>query len=187
MSSDSIPLSDHARLAHSKLESLLAHVRKLSAPIKAGHYDELRNDKGELREAWKTFFAYLGESGLQNLPGSSETISRLIQQNGITYNVYADDQDQTRPWSLNPLPLLIEPDEWRTIATSLQQRAKLLNAILQDVYSKQFLIRGGYLPAALVLGNPGYLRAMQGVKPLVIFICMSWRLISHADLMVAGG
>lgn len=165
MSSDPTPLPDPARLAHSKLESLLARIRKLSAHTKSGHYDELRNDNGELRDAWKTFFAFLGESGLQNLPGSSETINRLILQNGITYNVYADEQDQVRPWSLNPLPLLIGPDEWRNIATSLQQRAKLLNTILQDVYGKQFLIRGGYLPAALVLGNPGYLRAMQGVKP----------------------
>ena len=165
MLSDSVSPNDAARLTQAKLDAVLTHIRKLTGQTKLGHYDELRSVKGELREAWKTFFSYLGEAGLQDLPGSTETINRLIQQNGITYNVYADEQDQVRPWSLNPLPLLIGPAEWKGIASSLQQRAKLLNRIVQDVYGKQSLIRGGYLPAALVLGNPGYLRSMQGVAP----------------------
>jgi len=166
MSSDSTSMPDPAQLADTKQEELLEHVRRLTLPTKLGHYDELRDAKGALRPNWQTFFSYLGRAGLHDLPANSETISRLIQQNGITYNVYADEQDQVRPWSLNTLPSLIGPAEWRNIATSLQQRAKLLNAILQDVYGKQSLIHGGYLPAALVLGNPGYLRSMQGVQPL---------------------
>jgi len=151
--------------AKQALERTFGQVSRLTAKTAPGHYDELRLDAGTLRRPWKTFFSYLGESGIADLPSSSETIARLIQQNGITYNVYADNQEQARPWSLNPLPMLIEPAEWRTIATSLAQRAKLLNAIVQDAYGQQSLIRGGYLPSALVLGHPGYLRAMQGVQP----------------------
>ena len=140
-------------------------VRKLTAQTKPGHFDELRQVCGGLRKAWKTFFGYLGEAGIEGLPASSRTIDRLIEQNGITYNVYADSQDQARPWSLNPLPFLIEPAEWTNISSSLAQRAKLLNAIAQDVYGDRKLVRGGYLPSALVEGHPGYLRPMQGVQP----------------------
>ena len=140
-------------------------VRRLTALTKLGHYDELRDATGKLRPVWQTFFGYLGESGIANLPSNAETVSRLIRQNGVTYNVFADDQDQTRPWSLNPLPMLVAPAEWRSIRASLSQRAKLLNTILQDVYGNQSLIHEGYLPAALVLGNPGYLRSMRGVRP----------------------
>lgn len=147
------------------LERTFDKVSRLTSQTTPGHYDELRQDSGVLRRPWKTFFGYLGESGIAGLPSSSEIVARLIQQNGITYNVYADNQDQVRPWSLNPLPLLIEPSEWRMIAKSLEQRAKLLNAIVGDAYGQQSLIRGGYLPGALVLGHPGYLRAMQGVAP----------------------
>ena len=155
--------TDHA--VHDSLERVFASVCSLTAKTKVGHYDELRDQAGGLRKPWKTFFGYLGETGIAGLPASSDTIARLIQQNGISYNVYADNQDQARPWSLNPLPLLIEPAEWRGISSSLAQRAKLLNAIVQDVYGPQTLIRGGYLPSALVLGHPGYLRPMQGVQP----------------------
>lgn len=165
MSSESSTSQDPIDPAQQRARAHLL-ARQLTGPTKEGHYDELRDERGEIRQPWETFFSYLGESGIAGLPQSSETIERLIHQNGITYNVYADQKGQTRPWSLNALPLLISPSDWKNIADSLQQRAKLLNAILQDVYHEQRLIRGGYLPAALVLGNPGYLRAMQGVKPL---------------------
>ncbi len=166
MSPDTTSTPDSAAKGQRDRERAFALAGQLAAPVKLGHYDELRDASGALRKPWQTFFSYLGEAGITGLPQSSETIDRLIQQNGITYNVYGDQQDQTRPWSLNALPMLITPADWRGISTSLQQRAKLLNAILQDVYGEQRLIRGGYLPGALILGNPGYLRAMQGVKPL---------------------
>ena len=166
MSSDTMFTQDSAAKGQRDREQAFALASKLAALVKLGHYDELRDASGTLRKPWQTFFSYLGEAGIAGLPQSSETIERLIQQNGITYNVYGDQQDQTRPWSLNALPMLITPADWRGISTSLQQRAKLLNTILQDVYGEQRLIRGGYLPGALILGNPGYLRAMQGVKPL---------------------
>ena len=165
MSSTPKPLQTPEDPDESPRASVADLVRKLTAQTKLGHFDELRDATGKLRPAWQTFFDYLGESGIQDLRSNAETVSRLIQQNGVTYNVFADDQDQSRPWSLNPLPMLIGPAEWRTIRASLSQRAKLLNAILQDTYSDQSLIREGYLPAALVLGNPGYLRSMQGVEP----------------------
>ena len=165
MSSTPKPLQATEDTDESPHASVADLVRKLTAQTKLGHFDELRDATGKLRPAWQTFFDYLGESGIQDLRANAETVSRLIQHNGVTYNVFADDQDQTRPWSLNPLPMLIGPAEWRTIRASLSQRAKLLNAILQDTYGDQSLIHEGYLPAALVLGNPGYLRSMQGVKP----------------------
>ena len=165
MSSTPKPLQTTEDTDESPPASVADLVRKLTAQTKLGHFDELRDATGKLRPAWQTFFDYLGESGIQDLRSNAETVSRLIQHNGVSYNVFADDQDQTRPWSLNPLPMLIGPAEWRTIRASLSQRAKLLNAILQDTYSDQSLINEGYLPAALVLGNPGYLRSMQGVKP----------------------
>lgn len=165
MSVDSTSKKDAEQARKDALERIFTSVCSLTAETKAGHFDELRDQTGGLRKPWKTFFGYLGEVGISGLPASSDTIARLIQQNGISYNVYADNQDQARPWSLNPLPMLIEPADWRNIATSMAQRAKLLNAIVQDVYGQQRLIRGGYLPSALVLGHPGYLRPMQGVQP----------------------
>jgi uncharacterized circularly permuted ATP-grasp superfamily protein len=44
------------------------------------------------------------------------------------------------------------------------QRAKLLNLVLSDLYGPQKLLRDGSLPAALLFGNPTFLRPCHGVR-----------------------
>lgn len=131
---------------------------------KPGHFDELRSANGELRAVWSSFFEHIGTQGLKGMAENAQTVDRVIAQNGISYNIFAEKQDQTRPWSLNPLPMLIEPSEWQTISQGLAQRAQLLNEILRDVYHERRLLNAAYLPSALVLGNPGYLHAMHGIS-----------------------
>jgi uncharacterized circularly permuted ATP-grasp superfamily protein/uncharacterized alpha-E superfamily protein len=146
-------------------EDVIEQVAHRAQPAQNGHYDELRDQHGKVRPVWQQFFNDLGETGLQGLNECTETVNQLIEQNGITYNVYADMQ-LSRPWSLNVIPMLIGPKEWAHISSGLAQRARILNGVLQDVYGERALLKGNYLPSALVLGNPGYLHAMQGVKPL---------------------
>lgn len=145
---------------------LLDALNSYIGAAKPGHFDELRNKKGELRGPWKAFFGHIGLSGFESLPECAQTIDRVIRTNGVTYNVYAESQDHARPWSLNPLPMLIDPTEWREISAGLAQRATLLNLILNDVYTSRNLLKASYLPSSLVLGNPGYLHALQGVTPV---------------------
>ena len=115
-------------------DEVINQVAQLAQPVQNGHFDELRDENGAIRPIWKNFFHDIGASGLLGLNDCTETVNQLIEQNGITYNVYADMQ-LSRPWSLNAMPMLIEPKEWSHISRGLAQRAHLLNAILQDVYS----------------------------------------------------
>ncbi|HEY7803030.1 MAG TPA: circularly permuted type 2 ATP-grasp protein, partial [Orrella sp.] len=129
-----------------------------------GHYDELHANATSMRGPWAKLFSAIGPQALVELADSAKTVQRVIAENGITYNVFVDKQDQVRPWSLSPLPMVIEPEDWQHIEAGLAQRAKLLNKIVRDVYHDRDLLASTYLPSALVLGNPSYLHAMQGVK-----------------------
>lgn len=142
-----------------RLTSLYSQIRS----AESGHFDEMRAKGGLIRPPWHSFFSSLGPNGIARLSESAETVSRVIAQNGITYNVFANKEGQTRPWSLNPMPMLIDAEQWHHIEASLAQRAKLLNSIVHDVYHKRNLLAAAYLPSALVLGNPGYLHAMHQV------------------------
>jgi len=118
-----------------------------------------------LAPAWTTFFNFLGTDGFHDLNHRASNLRRQIRDNGVTYNVYADANGPQRPWSLDLFPLIISPDDWAGIESGIKQRTRLLNHIMADVYGPQNLLRQGLLPAALVQGHPGYLRAMQGVQP----------------------
>jgi uncharacterized circularly permuted ATP-grasp superfamily protein/uncharacterized alpha-E superfamily protein len=118
-----------------------------------------------LAPAWNAFFTQLGADGFDELNHRNANLQRLIRDNGVTYNVYADANGPQRPWALDLFPLLLSPDDWASIEKGVAQRARLLDRIMADVYGAQELPRLGLLPAALVQGHPGYLRPMQGMQP----------------------
>ena len=60
---------------------------------------------------------------------------------------------------------LVDPTEWQELKAGLIQRAELLEAILADIYGPADLVREGRLPAAVIAGNPEFLRPLVGVKP----------------------
>ena len=118
-----------------------------------------------LTKPWTQFFNLLGAEGFNDLSHRTHNLKRQIRDNGVTYNVYADADGPQRPWSLDLFPLILSPEDWSHISTGISQRARLLNHVMADVYGPQDLLTQGLLPAALVQGHPGYLRAMQGVQP----------------------
>ncbi len=95
------------------------------------------------------------------------SLRRQIDDNGVTYNVYADNGGGVqRAWSLDLFPLILEPDDWQRIERGVQQRIRVLDHVMADVYGPQRLLASGLLPAALVQGHPGYLRELHGLKPV---------------------
>ncbi len=140
----------------------------LSMPADAGHGDELRDsdDPHALAPHWARFFDHVGTDGLADLNRRADNLQRQIRDNGVTYNVYADAaRGLQRPWALDLFPMIVPPQDWAQIEAGVLQRARLLNAMMADLYGPQELLKQALLPAALVQGHPGYLRAMQGVRP----------------------
>lgn len=132
----------------------------------AGHRDELRSSPGDLAPTWAAFFDHIGADGFADLNRRADNLQRQIRDNGVTYNVYADAAaGLQRPWALDLFPMIVSPQDWAHIEAGVLQRARLLNGILSDLYGPQQLLHKALLPAALVQGHPGYLRAMQGVRP----------------------
>jgi uncharacterized circularly permuted ATP-grasp superfamily protein/uncharacterized alpha-E superfamily protein len=133
-----------------------------------GHWDELRQGaqaSAGLAPHWNSFFEHLGVDGLGDLNRRQRHLAQQLRDNGVTYNVYADQHSQQRPWSLDLLPMILTPQDWATIEAVVLQRTRLLDRVLADLYGPQTLLHQALLPPALVQGHPGYLRAMQGVQP----------------------
>src|SRR5215813_6587162 len=98
------------------------HTRKVElSPLLEGYqpvpgvFDEWMTESGELREPYNSFFEALSHFTSAELQRRSEVIRRIIQEQGITYNVYGDPEGFDRPWQLDPLPLLISAAEWREL------------------------------------------------------------------------
>ncbi|MFZ4965649.1 circularly permuted type 2 ATP-grasp protein [Pseudomonas sp. Mn2068] len=134
-------------------------------PLTPGTYHELLDDSGAVRAHWRPLFDQLQRSTPTQLAQRQALLARQIQENGVTYNVYADPKGADRPWELDLLPHIIPADEWQQVAAGIAQRARLLNAVLADLYGPQTLIRDGLLPAELVFGHNNFLWPCQGIRP----------------------
>jgi uncharacterized circularly permuted ATP-grasp superfamily protein/uncharacterized alpha-E superfamily protein len=126
-------------------------------------YDEVFTATGERRPHWDAVVPFLETLGAKGLVRSWEQARRMIHENGVTFNVYGDPLGMDRPWQLDAIPWVIPESEWQHLEVALAQRARLLNAILADVYGSQTLLEQGMLPPELVFAHAGFLRPCHGL------------------------
>ena len=85
-------------------------------PKKSDRFDEMIAGNGQLRPAWQSFYDHLNAASPEQMRHRLNFVRRRIQENGITYNVYADPNGADRPWELDPLPLILSAGEWQDIS-----------------------------------------------------------------------
>lgn len=122
-------------------------------------YDEMWDANGRVRPHWQPFMKAFDTLGGPALEKCRQEARRIFRENGVSYNVHGDPHGHQRTWELDPIPLIISSEDWAEIEAGLIQRAELLNLILGDIYGERRLIQQGLLPAELVLGHEGFLRA----------------------------
>lgn len=126
-------------------------------------FDEMHAQPGGVRPHWSGFLHSFEAMGTETLARRWAEVRRLMRENGVTFNVHGDPGGLERPWELDPLPLLVDEAEWARLSAGLQQRARLLDLVLEDVYGAQELLRAGLIPPELVYAHPGFLRGCHGL------------------------
>jgi uncharacterized circularly permuted ATP-grasp superfamily protein len=146
--------------AQDDIGTVLAGYRPLP-----GLFDEMMDRDGRVRAHWRPLLAMLAGLGPGEIGRRFAAADRHLHDSGVFYRVYEDAAGAERPWQLSHVPLLIDPAEWRQLQAGLIQRAELLEAVLADAYGPAQLVREGRLPAAVIAGNPEFLRPLVGVVP----------------------
>ena len=136
-------------------ETLLAGYRP-----SPGVYDEMIDADGRVRPHWAPFVDRLAGEPPGALAQRFASADRHLKESGVFYRVYDDPAAGERPWPLSHMPLLISPEDWAVISAGVIQRARLIEAVLADVYSGGATLARLGIPAALVAGSPDFLRPL---------------------------
>lgn len=123
-----------------------------------GH-DEMLQSAGPTRAAWDQMAALAGLDSWDQLEERREDVVTLLEDHGVRYGSDPDDV----PWPLDPLPVIIDEEEWVDLEGRLRQRAELLDAIFTDLVTERRLLADGLLPPEIVLAHPGFVRAADGI------------------------
>ena len=147
-------------------KTLLSQYANAQFATKYPVYQELLAANGAVGAHWAPLFQQLAATSPEQMRHQLEFLDRRIEENGVTYNVYADTNSSNRPWALDPLPLILTAEDWEGISAAVTQRARVIDAALADLYGPQTLLAEGLLPPALVYGQHGYLWPSMGVQPI---------------------
>ena len=72
---------------------------------------------------------------------------------------------ESRPWRLDPVPLVIDGHEFVALADAAIARMQMLEAILDDLYGARTLLRDAVVDAVALWGSPKYRLAAFGTRP----------------------
>jgi uncharacterized circularly permuted ATP-grasp superfamily protein/uncharacterized alpha-E superfamily protein len=144
-------------LAYSTVPSMPGTALLDDYPVPESGYDEMYAAPGVLRPHWRDLARFLEETGGEELERRLAEVQRLLQADGVTYNTYDDPHGSQRHWLVDPIPLLMTGEEWSVLAEGLEQRSRLMNALLADLYDRRLAIRQGWLPPELIHAHPGFL------------------------------
>ncbi|QEY18490.1 hypothetical protein D0C16_22425 [Cellvibrio sp. KY-GH-1] len=137
--------------------------RAFSYPSPTDGADEAYDKDGRIRPYWRYLLHSLETLGQDTIEERQKKARRILRDDGATYKIY-DEPDANQSWQLNPIPLLINSDEWSQIESGLIERAELFNFLLQDIYGDRKLIRQGIIPPELLFSHQGFLRPCHAVK-----------------------
>lgn len=131
----------------------------------ASVYDEVYGPQGEVRPHWQKLVHAYQQVAPAEFARRNAQADRLLRDNGVNYHLFTDAASATRPWRLDLLPLVLTAAEWAGVEDGLAQRARVLNAIIRDIYGAQTLVKDRILPAELIFANPEFLRPFVGLRP----------------------
>jgi len=117
--------------------------------------DELLDAEGRLSRPWRRMLGTLLGMGMATLRTRAAELNRALAEEGAAAVMAAPG---STPWRCDPVPFLLTEPEFSRLARGLAQRARLLEAVLGDIYGSRGLLRSGLLPPALVYPSPQYLR-----------------------------
>ena len=128
----------------------------------AGRYDELVDVDGSVRPHWESMLRTWSTLGADEISRRQMVAERLLVAEGAGH-VFHDERQTSVPWGLDPVPYVIDAKQWRSIERGLSQRARVLDAVLADLYGPRRLLLDNVIPTAAVMGSRAYQLAAVGV------------------------
>lgn len=126
-------------------------------------WDEMFGSDG-IRTAYQQLVAALENLSATEMTHKDELAKKLFMSQGITFTVYSSGEGIEKIFPFDIVPRILEAAEWKHIEAGIKQRLKALNIFLKDVYSQQFIIKDGIIPAKLIYSCPNFVRQMVNLE-----------------------
>lgn len=125
----------------------------------AGAWDEMFSSADEPRPEAKGLYDTLCGLSAAEFEERCVERDRSLRDRGVTFAHSGEEV----PFPLDPVPRLIDADEWDVIEKGVSQRVRALEAFLHDVYGRGEVFADGLMPRSLVHTSKYFQRAAVGI------------------------
>jgi uncharacterized circularly permuted ATP-grasp superfamily protein len=122
-------------------------------------YDEMF-DGDRLRAPYENLVSSLEQVSGAELRARSEALTTLYLEQGVTFDIGGEE----RAFPLDIMPRVIEQDAWAAVDRGVQQRVKVLELFLDDVYDTGQVFTDGVIPREVVTTSSHFHRVAAGVQ-----------------------
>ena len=122
-------------------------------------YDEMF-DGDELRGPYRALAQSFQQVSAPEVQARAEALTTSYLEQGVTFDIGGEE----RAFPLDIMPRVIEQDAWSVIDQGVQQRVKVLEMFLDDVYDAGRVFDDGVVPRAVVTTSSHFHRVAAGVK-----------------------
>ena len=128
-------------------------------------WDEMFETNNRIKPSYRFLYNFLSKQSVSEINKLKEFSLKFFMNQGITFNVYSDEQSIEKIFPFDIIPRIIMNKDWEIIEKGIIQRITALNLFLKDIYNEQFIIKDKVFPIELVANNPYFLNQMRGFKP----------------------
>ena len=95
----------------------------------------------------------------------SATINKLLARYGVKFGIYKNGEFKEQLFPFDPIPRVIEHEEFLYLEKGLKQRVNALNCFLRDIYGKKQIVKERVIPEEFIFSAKGFLPPCDGVSP----------------------
>ena len=121
-------------------------------------WDEAFDAGGDVRPVARAALETVGAHDLRALRALVHEETRAA---GMSFNA----EGAQREFTVDPVPRVIDADEWASLARGLEQRVRALDAFVADVHGPQRMIADGVMPGRVLGGAEYYEPELAGLRP----------------------
>jgi glutamate---cysteine ligase / carboxylate-amine ligase len=125
----------------------------LARDYRAPAFDEALLPDGQARATHAAVLGLLSELGVDELEQRAQQLAARTLEAGVVFR--PTDAKEARPFPLDVVPRILTGEEWSRLEGGTAQRARALDAFLNDVYGERAIVRDGVVPAWLIDTAPG--------------------------------
>ncbi|MDE0267833.1 MAG: circularly permuted type 2 ATP-grasp protein [Acidimicrobiaceae bacterium] len=130
------------------------------------NFDETFLPDGSVRALYQRIVECFTALDVSEINRLERLVDEEFRRQGITFNVYDDEEGTERVWLMDLFPRLISAVEWGKLEKGLSQRIKALNYFLADIYSGDSNVIGdGVVPRWMITSSEGFQRSASGISP----------------------